>query len=338
MDSLTQIVLGAAVGEGVLGRKVGTRAMLWGAIAGTIPDLDVFLRSFVDPITATEMHRGFSHSIVFAVLMAPVLGWIAEKIHKKRKVGRIPWSWLFFWALVTHPMLDNHTTWGTQFFWPFDYRVAYQNIFVVDPLYTLPFLAFTMAAMFHKRNNPRRQKLNTIGLIVSSTYMLLTIALKGISFVKFENSLEKNKIEYLEMDTRPTPLNTVLWNAQIQTEGGIRLAYYSFLDSKEISFSNEIPKNRKLLEPYMDQAEVKQIVKISAGWYFVQQEEDFLYFYDTRFGQFGFDPDRSPFMWKYKLTPAGNNKVTVERVPPDLSEIGSLGTAFSDLWNRIRGN
>jgi inner membrane protein len=116
------------------------------------------------------------------------------------------------------------------------------------------------------------------------------------------------------------------------------LAYYSFLDSKEISFSNEIPKNRKLLEPYMDQAEVKQIVKISAGWYFVQQEEDFLYFYDTRFGQFGFDPDRSPFMWKYKLTPAGNNKVTVERVPPDLSEIGGVGTAFSDLWNRIRGN
>ena len=41
MDSLTQIVLGAAVGEATLGRKVGNKALLWGAIAGTIPDLDV---------------------------------------------------------------------------------------------------------------------------------------------------------------------------------------------------------------------------------------------------------------------------------------------------------
>ena len=82
MDSLTQIVLGAAVGEAVLGRKVGTRAMLWGAIAGTIPDLDVFLRYFTDPITATEMHRGFSHSLVFAIMMAPILGSLANRIHK----------------------------------------------------------------------------------------------------------------------------------------------------------------------------------------------------------------------------------------------------------------
>ena len=43
MDSVTQITLGAAVGEAVLGRKIGGRAMLWGAIAGTLPDLDVFV-------------------------------------------------------------------------------------------------------------------------------------------------------------------------------------------------------------------------------------------------------------------------------------------------------
>ncbi|MEY3010031.1 MAG: hypothetical protein RLZZ314_673, partial [Bacteroidota bacterium] len=35
MDSLSQIVLGAAVGEVVLGRRIGNRAMVWGAVAGT---------------------------------------------------------------------------------------------------------------------------------------------------------------------------------------------------------------------------------------------------------------------------------------------------------------
>ena len=65
MDSLTQIVLGAAVGELVLGRKVGNKAMIYGAVAGTIPDLDVFIGNFYDTVTALEIHRGFSHSIVF---------------------------------------------------------------------------------------------------------------------------------------------------------------------------------------------------------------------------------------------------------------------------------
>lgn len=79
MDSLTQVVLGAAVGEAVLGKKVGNRAMLWGAVAGTIPDLDVFLRLFTDPITATELHRGISHSLLFSLLVAPLLGFLVRK-------------------------------------------------------------------------------------------------------------------------------------------------------------------------------------------------------------------------------------------------------------------
>ena len=249
MDSLTQIVLGASVGEAVLGRKIGSRAMLWGAVAGTIPDLDVFIRYFTDDITATEMHRGFSHSLIFSILMAPILAWVANKIHGKRKIGMTPWIWLFFLALVTHPLLDNHTTWGTQFFWPFEYRIAFKNIFVVDPLYTVPFLIFTLIAMFHKRTNPRRRKINNIGLIVSSSYMVLTILFKGITFVKFQNQLDKDKIKYVDMDTRPAPLNTILWNAQVETKTGYRVAYYSFFDSQDIKFSEEIPKNYHLIAP-----------------------------------------------------------------------------------------
>ncbi|MFT7114443.1 MAG: inner membrane protein, partial [Candidatus Azotimanducaceae bacterium] len=132
MDSLTQIVLGAAVAEKVLGKKIGNKAMLYGAIAGTIPDLDVISKFFVDPIRANELHRGFSHSILFCLLAAPILGWLVSKIEFKFKDVSWPdWSKLFFWGLFTHPLLDAHTAWGTQLFWPFDLRVAYKNIFVV---------------------------------------------------------------------------------------------------------------------------------------------------------------------------------------------------------------
>lgn len=84
MDSLTQIVLGAAVGEAALGKKVGYRAPFWGAIAGTIPDLDVLARYIVDPVTATEWHRGFSHSILFSLLFAPLLGYLVWRLIKRR--------------------------------------------------------------------------------------------------------------------------------------------------------------------------------------------------------------------------------------------------------------
>ena len=87
MDSLTQIVLGAAVGEAVLGKKIGNKALLYGAIGGTIPDLDVCLGLFTDTITAIELHRGFSHSILFSILMAPLLGWFVNKLENKKNLG-----------------------------------------------------------------------------------------------------------------------------------------------------------------------------------------------------------------------------------------------------------
>ena len=58
MDSITQIVLGAACGEAVLGKKIGNRALLFGAIGGTIPDLDVFVGKwlFNNEIDAMAFH------------------------------------------------------------------------------------------------------------------------------------------------------------------------------------------------------------------------------------------------------------------------------------------
>ena len=336
MDSLTQIVLGASVGEAVLGKKVGNKAILWGAIAGTIPDLDVILRSFTDEISATQMHRGFSHSIVFAVLIAPLLAWIAKKIHFKLvDVSFKDWTKLFFWTTVTHPLLDAHTTWGTQFFWPFNYRLAYQNIFVVDPFYTLPFLGFLIIAMSFKKENPRRSKFNTIGLSVSSTYLLLTLIFKWVSFQKFEKGLQNQEIEYVEMDTKPSPLNAILWSSLIETDKGYRTAYYSLFDKQEITYSKEFLKNHHLLEPYLDQKVIKQLIDISAGWYRIEEKNGKLLFWDLRFGQMGMDVNNASFLWYYELNidETGNVKA-VKRQP----EIKNFKMVFKELFNRIKGN
>jgi inner membrane protein len=154
MDSLTQIVLGAAVGEVVLGKKVGNKAMIYGAVAGTIPDLDVFVGYFYDTVTALEIHRGFSHSLAFSILGAPIFGYILSRIHKQANWKE--WSMLMFWGLFTHPLLDCFTTWGTQLFWPLDLRIAFKSVFVIDPLYTVPFLICLIAASRLERTSEKR--------------------------------------------------------------------------------------------------------------------------------------------------------------------------------------
>lgn len=174
MDSLTQIVLGASVGEAILGKKVGYRAAIWGAIAGTIPDLDVLAKYLMNPIDSLLVHRGFSHSILFCLLAAPLMGFIVHKIHKNQSATVKDWSWLFFWGFYTHPLLDAFTTWGTQLFWPIESRLAFKSIFVIDPVYTLPFLLFLLLAITQKKESPKRHMWNRLGLLVSTSYLLLT--------------------------------------------------------------------------------------------------------------------------------------------------------------------
>ena len=331
MDSVTQIVLGAAVGEAVLGKKIGNKAMVLGAIAGTIPDLDVIANYFTDTVSALEIHRGFTHSIVFAVVFGFLFGWLLSLWDKRATLKQ--WFWFWFLCFITHPLLDAHTTWGTQFFWPFDLRLAYKNIFVIDPLYTLPFLVFLILAMLQKRGSVKRRRFNNLGLIVSSTYMLLTLILKGITYSKFESALKKQNIAYAALETKPSPLNAILWTANVETEGAFLIGDYSFFDTKPIQFSSH-SKNHDALGDFAEEDKVKRLIKITKGWYTVSEREDGVYLNDLRFGMISVDPNSEKFAFSF-LIEKKENEVTVTEEEKDTREARKL---FSDLWTRIKGN
>ncbi|MFK7813441.1 MAG: metal-dependent hydrolase [Maribacter sp.] len=333
MDSLTQIVLGAAVGEAVLGKKVGNKAMLYGAIAGTIPDLDVLTRFFVDTVTATEWHRGFSHSIFFSVLFAPVFGWLIWKMNSKSKATFKDWSWLMFWGMFTHPILDAFTTWGTQLFWPIKFRLAFQNIFVIDPLYTLPFLLFLILAMFQKRTSPNRRKYNRWGLFLSSTYLLISLLLKGMAYKKFADRLTDQGVVYEEMDIRPAPFSTILWTANIDTKDAYLIGNYSFFDSQPITFLS-YPKKHELLGSLVTNDKIVRLIDISNGWFTISKENEKILFNDLRFGLLSLKPDETKFAFSYELENTANGLAVKER-PKMRSDAKGL---LESLWNRIRGN
>lgn len=123
MDSLSQIVLGAAVGEAILGKKIGNKAMVLGAIGGTIPDLDVIPGSlFMTPIEAMDFHRGISHSFLFSAVAPLLVGGVAFLFYKKgihenkwyrAIVGGLPLLCiLFLGGIATYAAVQESSTSG----------------------------------------------------------------------------------------------------------------------------------------------------------------------------------------------------------------------------------
>ncbi len=333
MDSLTQVVLGAAVGEAALGKKIGNKALFYGAIGGTIPDLDVFLGSFTDTITSIELHRGFSHSIVFSVLMAPLLGWLVNKLERKKNLGWQPWSRLFFLCLITHPLLDAFTTWGTQLFWPFETKLAFNSIFVIDPLYTLPFLLCCIVVLFCKRESRLRQRFNRLGLILSTSYLFITLLLKLVIDQRIEQGLKDQGIQYTAFSTRPAPLNTILWNANIDTKDDYLITDYSFFDTKPLKFT-KYPKRRETSARLAKYLDVQRLIAIAEGWYIIEQIEDEWYFYDLRFGLIPRKNGTSFFAFSYQLKEE-EGRIQATELPKTGRDAEFL---IQILWDRLKGN
>ena len=290
MDSLTQIVLGAAVGEATLGRKVGNKALLWGAIAGTIPDLDVIYIQLIggNAIDEIVLHRGFSHSILFAFLIAPILGWLVKWLYRKKPEADFKgWTTLFFWSIFTHPLLDSLTTYGTQLFLPFsDHRVSIASVFVVDLFYTLPFLFCVIGVSMLARTNNRRRLLNYIGLSLSSTYLLVGLLNKYRTSHVFESDLVREPEKMELVFTGVTPLNTILWYGVAESEDAFHVGYYSFFDEdREIDWVS-FEKNHELLNGIENEYGVERLRWFSDQFYVVSEHgPDTLNLFTMKFGR-----------------------------------------------------
>src|SRR5688500_15076824 len=116
MDSLTQIVLGAAVAAAIAPPGHRRAALLAGAALGTLPDLDVIPVGLPagDPVERMTWHRSASHSL----LVLPIVAWAIWAWFRSRggRVAQAParWWWAILLALLTHPLLDAFTVYGTQ--------------------------------------------------------------------------------------------------------------------------------------------------------------------------------------------------------------------------------
>ena len=343
MDSLTQIVLGAAVGEAALGRKVGNKALLWGAIAGTIPDLDVVYIQLIDGDAIDEivLHRGFSHSILFAFLMAPILGWLVKWLYRKKPEADFKgWTTLFFWSIFTHPLLDSLTTYGTQLFLPFsDHRVSIASVFVVDLFYTLPFLFCVIGVSIMARTNNKRKLLNYFGIGLSSTYLLIGLLNKYLASQVFEKDLVREPEKMELVFTGVTPLNIVLWYGVAESEDAFHVGYYSFLDEDEEVDWVSFQKNHHLLNGIENEYGVDRLKWFSDQLYVVSEHgPDTLNFYTMKFGRskFASEKPEGSFAFYMRVIKRPDGSLAYESIRDVRSN--QIGLQLTHLLERVLGN
>ncbi|MNG74271.1 hypothetical protein D3C79_327460 [compost metagenome] len=243
MDSLTQAVLGAALQGAVLGRIQGRRSLLYGALLGTVPDLDVVIR-YADPVSQMTYHRGFSHSLFvltgLALLLAWLVSWLGRQ-HWPDKGYRFARLFLAFWlVLVTHPLLDAFTVYGTQLFWPLPFTPqSWAAVFIIDPVYTVPLLLAVGYAII-KGVTGRAVRLLALALVFSTAYLGFGLAGRMTAEQRFQAALDQQGISVSELRAVPLAFNSLVWRVLAKSPDG---DYYEGVSS---AFDRAPPEMQRL--------------------------------------------------------------------------------------------
>ncbi|GJL63456.1 MAG: membrane protein [Nitrospirales bacterium] len=284
MDSVTQLALGAAVGEATLGRKVGNKAIWWGGICGTIPDLDIFI-PFNDPVTSFISHRSFSHSLVILALLTPCVAWVIRRIHPQYATNTRAWMALVYLAFSTHVLLDSFTAYGTQLFWPLsNHPIMWSTIFIIDPLYTTPLLLGVIGALVMSREKGLGHTVNTLGLILSALYLSWTIAAKWHVEHFVQERLAAQQISYTQILVQPTPINSLLWRVLIMEEEGYAEGFYSILNRPTDLQLIHYPSDRHFLDTLTDHEPVKGLHWFTQGFWGIRLQDNLIVISDLRMG------------------------------------------------------
>lgn len=312
MDSLTHIVLGAAIGELMAGKKLGKKALLIGAVANSLPDIDFIASAFLPTAQDVWAHRGLTHSLLFIVVMTPLLTWLVTRIWPRTAMTRKDW-WIFFSVqLFVHIFIDAFNAYGTGWFEPFShYRVAFHVLFVADPFFSVWLAIAFVALLLLGKNHPARKAWAWGGLALSSIYLCYCIGNKMSTDAHARADLQgKPYTRYL---STPTPLNNWLWYVVAETDNGFYTGYHSVFDHQPVHFRFE-PKNKALLRPFLEHKDLNFLLRFSQGFYTVEKWGDTTVFNDLRFGEMkGWEDPKARFVFHYFLEYPDNNKIVVQR-------------------------
>jgi inner membrane protein len=328
MDSLSQLALGASVSLAVQGRSApARRSAAWGAVLGTLPDLDVLVDRG-DPLANMVLHRAETHAFFWQTLAAPLLAWIACSLHGERaRYGR--WLIATWLVLVTHALLDALTVYGTRLWLPFERTaVGTGSLFIIDPLYTLPLLVGLGLALA-RRDPARARAANRAGLALSCLYVAWSLAAQAVVASRAREALRAAGIPHERLVVTPTAFNTVLWRVVALEHARWHEGFASLLDGDRPVRFDAFPRGGDLLDE-IPGASARALADFAGGFVRARESDGVVRIADLRMGQ---EPG---FVFEFAVA----RRVAGQLVPIEPEQVGGrvdVGTTLRWIARRATG-
>jgi inner membrane protein len=338
MDSLSQIVLGSAIAAAIVPAGQRRAALLAGAALGTLPDLDnmalLLLRS--DPVTLMTVHRSFSHSLFVLPLLGTLIWWLYRRFgHGRVAAAPQRWWWAIVLALVTHPMLDAFTVYGTQLWWPLKVTPSvWGGVFIIDPLYTLPLLLACSLAWFKPGRAVAQRALNA-GLLLSSAYLGWSLLAKHLVESRARADLAAQGITEVRLLAGAQPFTTLLWRVVAVTGDGYLVGDRSLVaDAGPMQFAHH-PSDTRALAAVADAPAVQRLAWFNGGFMRAQVVGTQLVLSDLRMGM---EPD---YTFNFAVAEQRDGQwqpIAPQQIRPDFSRPEARADTrrrLAALWQRI---
>ena len=285
LDSVSQAVLGAACTHAVAGKQLGRKALILGAVLGTLPDLDVLIR-YGDAVSNFTYHRGFSHSLAVLTLASPIIMLLLRRFKAFKAINSGRLLLAIFLALITHPLLDSFTVYGTQLFWPLPkVPESWASIFIIDPMYTIPLIATGIWVIFRK---PKLAKLSVIGLALSTAYLAWSMSSKQMVERHVRHELQRQNIAYQKIKVTPERFNTLFWRVIVMDKERFYESRASVINRDESLLFNAYAHNKHWLQNIPKNWAANRLAWFTDGFYKMSDRENMLIVSDLRMGSEGF--------------------------------------------------
>lgn len=336
MDTLTHTVLGACLGEVIAGKKLGKKAMLIGALANNLPDIDVITSLWTGPAKELLVHRGITHSILFAVIVSPLLAYAFQKKFKSYDISFTRWLILIGSGLFIHILMDAFTSYGTGWFEPFNhYRVSFNTLFILDPFLSVSMLIGSVVLLIVRRTSyPSRTRIAVVSLAITIIYLVITFFIKLHVNELIEKDLTTQNISHEEFMATPTPLNNMLWYSVVKSGNNFYVGYYSIFDKHPTLKWEFFEKRDSLLNAITANEDVNYLRQFSKNYYCISKTDSVLNFSDMRFGQIGgwYQP-QARFVFNFDLYLKKGTKINLQQ--GRFKSVSSKEIGY--LMDRIKG-
>jgi len=319
MDILTHLCLGTCLAGAVSGTPTGKKVLLAGALIQSLPDVDTLASVFCQADTALLIHRGFTHSLFFALTMGACLALIARR----------RWQFSLFYCLlfccgqlIVHDLIDVCNAYGTGLLEPFVHtRFSVHLLYVVDPLFSISLFAGALILVFMPFDRSKRKAIGRMSILISGVYVVVALVFRVTLLRRVEHVLKSQAIQYQSYQATPAPFNSILWFVIVKTNQGYYITYRSVCDRPQRPWQFTYhPQNQQLLTGKADAKALRRLEAFAGDWYAIDTARGNTFFNVLRFGQVqGWRNPHAPFVLRYPLT---------EKADPAL-----LQKARLDGWN-----